>query len=102
MSERIDGDLEIRDAVGKRYDNVIGSSINPAVVPDILEGVHHIAGATEVEPEPVGTITPAAQWTATGPDGVTVTIKLWRKPVYDETFAGQIGAALAAEQGGTA
>lgn len=80
---RLRGDVEIRDALGRRWENVIGSAIDPTVVPAILAGVHGFTAVTEVIPEPTGDQLPAHQWTGSTADGVTVTAKLWPEPAYD-------------------
>ena len=99
MSEptRIKGDVEIIDALGRRYDNVIGSSINPASVPMVLEAVHGFTDVHPVDPEPTGSVTPVAQWQGTTGDGVTVTAKLWEDPGFDPVA---LAERLRAEQGG--
>jgi hypothetical protein len=81
MSEamtRFHGALEAVSQLTKRSTGVEAPAIDPERVPLVLDVLYGITDATEDEPDPVGSVTPARQWTGTGPDGHPITVKLWR------------------------
>ena len=106
MAEAITGSVEIKRSNGDSP-GVQGTNWTVDSVPMVLGVLHGITGMVAVEPvdprEPErqeGGPVLEAQWTGKDRNAQDVTVYLWREVPHDQTYAAQIGPALAEQQGG--